>query len=332
MKILYVDLLYDYGDKTRGLNLIGQEGFKSSFEKLGHDVVPFYYDDFLSNLEVLQQNLLSEADKVMPDLIFFCLFENQFEHETLVQLKNKYTTVNWFGDDQWRFDSFTKFYASDFTWCVTTDLFSVENYKKIDQPNVILSQWAAIDTHVQFDESQIYKYDVSFVGGYHPYREWFIKQLGARGINVEVFGNGWGNGPLSAEAMMRLFAESKINLNISNSNSYDIRYLFSSLRAFSSSIRSLKSHSQIKARNFEIPFFGGFQLSDYVPGIEQYYDLGKEIVCYSSVDDAALQIKYYLSNDFEREEIRKLGNIKAKKNHGYSNRFKKVFRELSLCR
>lgn len=328
MKILFVDLLYDYGDKTRGLNLIGQEGFKSSFEKLGHDVVPFYYDDFLSNLETLQQKLLSEADKVKPDLIFFCLFENQFEHETLVQLKNKYTTVNWFGDDQWRFDGFTKFYASDFTWCVTTDLFSVEKYKKIDQPNVILSQWAAIDTHVQFDESQSYKYDVSFVGGYHPYREWFIKQLGARGINVEVFGNGWGNGPLSAEDMMRLFAESKINLNLSNSNSYDVRYLFSSLRALRSSIRSSKSHSQIKARNFEIPFFGGFQLSDYVPSLENYFDIGKELVCYSSIDDAALQIRYYLSNDLKREEIRYNGHKKAIESDSYTNRLSSVLKHI----
>jgi spore maturation protein CgeB len=34
MKILYVDLKYDYGVKSRGINHIGQDGFLKSFKKL----------------------------------------------------------------------------------------------------------------------------------------------------------------------------------------------------------------------------------------------------------------------------------------------------------
>ena len=102
-----------------------------------------------------------------------------------------------------------------------------------------------------------------------------------RGIYIEAFGNGWGNGALSAEDMNKLFVSSKINLNLSNSNSFDIRYLLSNYKAIPLLFKSKKNASQIKARNFEIPYFGGFQLTDYVPTIENYFDIGKDIICYN---------------------------------------------------
>ena len=51
-----------------------------------------------------------------------------------------------------------------------------------------------------------------------------------RNINVHCFGDGWINGRVTDEDIEQIFVSSKINLNISNSISYDIRYLLSSLR------------------------------------------------------------------------------------------------------
>jgi len=328
MKILYVDLKYDYGIKSRGINAIGQDGFKASFENLGHNVETFYYDDYLKALPALQTALCKCADSVKPDLIFFCLYQEQFTHQTLQYLKNNYTTMNWFGDDQWRFDSFTSLYANDFTWCITTDQFSIDKYHTIGQKNVIYSQWAAIDAHSVNKEHTGYAYDVSFVGGYHPYRKWFIEQLQKQGIAVDVFGHGWPNGSLSNDDMNRMFAASKINLNISNSSSLDISYVFSSLRTCLNTLRSTKTSSQIKARNFEIPFFGGFQLTDYVSTLEKYFDIGKEVSCYASPDEAVRLIQYYLLHDEERESIRVQGHQRALSEHGYTHRLKKIFEVL----
>jgi len=325
MKILYVDLQYDYGIKSRGMNAIGQDGFKSSFENLRHDVETFYYDDYLNALPALQVALCEFADSVKPDLIFFCLYQEQFSHQTLQYLKRSYTTINWFGDDQWRFESFTSLYANDFTWCITTDQFSVGKYHAIGQKNVIYSQWAAIDAHSLNKVDSGYVYDVSFVGGYHPYRKWFIEQLQNQGLSVDVFGHGWPNGSLSNDDMNRVFAESKVNLNISNSSSLDISYVFSSLRTCVNTIRSRKSSSQIKARNFEIPFFCGFQLTDYVPTLEQYFRIGEEVSCYSSPDEACKLIQYYLTCDDERESIKLRGHQRAIAEHGYLHRFEEIF-------
>ena len=327
MKILYVDLQYDYGIKDRGRNIIGLDGFKQSFEELGHNVVVFYYDEYLSDTRQIQEKLKEFADKENPNLIFFSLFKDQFEIYPLDYLKSKYKTINWFGDDQWRFDNFTAEFANHFTYCITTDKFSVPKYKKIGQNNIIYSQWAAINTH-KIPKFDGYKYDVSFIGEYHPYRAWFIKKLEQRGLKVEVFGNGWKNGSLSADEMNNLFVSSKINLNIGNSISYDSRYIFSGLKPFINFFRSTKNSSQMKARNFEIPYFGGFQLSYYVPSLENYFDIGKEVVCYKDIDEAEQLIKYYLENEEERECIKKNSHQKALKGHGYINRLKDVLAQI----
>ena len=327
MKILYVDLQYDYGIKARGKNIIGEDGFKKSFEELNHEVVMFYYDDYLQDTKPMQQKLKDFADDIKPDLIFFSLFQNQFEVETLDYLKSRYKTINWFGDDQWRFDNFTCNYANHFTYCITTDKFSIPKYKNLGQYNVIYSQWAAIDSH-QMPKFEGYKYDVSFVGGFHPYRKWFINTLQKRGLKVEAFGNAWKNGPLTAEEMNQLFMNSKINLNIGNSNSFDIRYLLSYWKAIPLLFRSKKNASQIKARNFEIPYFGGFQLTDYSPSIENYFDIGKEIVCYKDVDEAELLIRYYLENEEERETIKNSAHQKSTNKHGYIHRLQSVLEQI----
>ena len=53
MKILYVDLQYEYGMKHRGPNEIGEKGFHQVFKKLGHEVECFYYDDYLNKTKEL---------------------------------------------------------------------------------------------------------------------------------------------------------------------------------------------------------------------------------------------------------------------------------------
>ncbi len=324
MKIVFVDIQYDYGIKSRGLNPIGQMGFKSSLESLGHEVIPFYYDEYLNNTKPLQNKLIEFVDNVKPDLVFFIIFREHFELETLNKLKRKYVTVNWFGDDSWRFDSYTSKYAPCFTWSITTDKFSVAKYRALGLKNIYLSQWAAIDSN-NIPKFSGYKYDVSFIGALHPYRKWFVSQLRKRGIDVQAFGLGWENGPLNNEQMNELFSQSKINLNLSNSNCLDIRYLFAHPINLLHTLKSKKSMSQIKARNFEINYFGGFQMGDYVPSIEDFYDLGKELVCFSGIDEAEMLIKYYLDNEEEREEIKVKGHEKAKRQHGYIHRLKAFF-------
>jgi len=326
MKILFVDLQYEYGMKHRGPNEIGEKGFHQVFKKLGHEVECFYYDEYLQNISSLQSALLEKARSNSPDLIYFILFGDQFELSTLDELRKYHKTINWFGDDQWRFESFTKKYAPHFTYSITTDPFAITKYYEAGIPNVFLSQWAALSYEIPTFGA--YKYDVSFVGGSHSVRRWFIKELEKRGIQVTAFGYGWPNGPVTLTQMAELFHTSKINLNLSNSINYDIRYLTNNIKNPVVAFKSPKIASQIKARNFEIPYFGGFQMTDYVPFLETYFDIGKEIVCYRDVDEATLLIDYYLKNDQKREEIKNAGMARARDEHSYFHRHQKIFEQI----
>ena len=327
MKILFCDMEFDYGVRQNGINYIGK-AFLKAFQANGCIVETFYYDDFLKQsqpVDTLQQLLLRRADEIKPDLIFFPTFTNQFSFETLDRLKANYFTVGWFGDDTWRFENYTRLYAPHYSLCVTTDKFSVEKYRKLDQRNVVLSQWAAIDEEKpapEFDGK--YLYDVSFVGQFNHYRQWFVNMLEKQNIKVECFGRGWKNGMVDDERMKNIFLRSKISLNIANSLCRDIRFLLSKPTMLARYFFTPKNMGQIKARNFEIPYYGGFQITDYFPGIEDYFEIGREIACFKDVDEAAMLISFYLEQDDLRQTMIGRAYKRARASHGYVNRMKEI--------
>lgn len=330
MKIVPIFLRYDYGVKSRGDSL-EYKGFYSALKKLTDEVYPFWYDNYLTDEEELHQQIIKFVDDVQPTIVFFTLMKDEISFKTLDYLKDKYTTINWFCDDQWRFESFTRYYAPHFTYAITTDKFSLNKYKNIGYDNAILSQWASFGCEKDINLNEInYKYDVSFVGGISRYRKWIVEELLKEGIEVECFGIGWKNGRVSFEEMIEIFKSSKINLNISNSSSKDIRCIFSSAKSLYEFISSKKRYEQIKARNFEIPSFGGFQLTNYVPSLEDYFEIGRAVAVYTSIDDLVHQIYYYLGNEEERRKIMVTGYHKAIYKHNYLNRLQDIFLRVDL--
>jgi len=323
--ILYIGSQYEYSIKENG-EALNKKAFYNNFVNLDYEVYPVWYDDEYNDL---QKEILEKADEIKPDLIFCILQENQIGEGTLKSLKENFFTVNWFGDDQWRFESFSSKYANNFDVCITTDKFSVEKYKEIGQKNIIRSQWASLSSDIEYVSIE-YKYDVTFIGGASRFRKWFVKELEKRGIRVHCFGFNWGNGRVSYEEMEEIFLKSKINLNISNSTQYDIRYLLSNPRNIINTLRAAKNKSQTKARIFEIPVQGGFELTEYVPSLEDYFDIGKEISCYRDIDEAELLIKYYLSHEDEREAIKLAGVKRARTEHTFKNRIVDFMKEIEV--
>ncbi len=330
--ILYVGFQYEYGNRES--DSINNKGFFQTFKKLSYEVTPIWYDDFVPakaqrHPSELESAILSLAAKIEPDMIFLILQEDQICLETLEKLRgNGHFVVNWFGDDHWRFDSFTSRYAPNLDVCITTDKFSLQKYQDLGQGNVIQSQWASLDSNIEF-ENVSYNFEVSFVGGASPFRRWFVGELQDRGLKVECFGSGWESGKVSYKQMERIFVSSKINLNISNSIQFDVRYLLANPRNILNTFRNPKNMSQVKARVFEIPAQGGFELTDYVPALEDYFDIGKEIICYGDVDEAAMLAKYYLSNQSEREKIKFAGVKRARLQHTFSHRIGRFMQQVN---
>lgn len=329
MKIFLVCMEYDYGDSLRG-HSYEYYNFYQSLKDLGHDVILFDYMAELKRLGRAEMNrkLLGIVQASRPDLAMFSLYTDQFDPATVKQLKNYTRTLCFFHDDTWRVE-FSQFWARHFDFFTTPDVYGERKYAAIGLPNAI---------HFPFGcNEKIYrkigvpkKYDVSFVGAWHPYREWLIKRLRKAGFKVETAGYRWPSGIASHEQMVALFNESRINLNLSNSASWDARYLLSSPRALVNRIRSPKSVEQLKARHFEINGCGGFQLSYYVEGLERQYEIGAEIAVYLDPDDLLQKVKLYLADKALRETIAEAGYARTMQNHTFKNRFCHVFDRMGL--
>ncbi|MBT8558151.1 glycosyltransferase [Polynucleobacter paneuropaeus] len=329
MKILIVCMEYDYGDPLRG-HSYEYYNFYQSLKDLGHDVTLFDYMAELKRLGKSEMNrkLLEMVQASRPDFAMFSLYTDQLDPGTVKQLSNFTRTLCFFHDDTWRVD-FSQFWARHFDFFTTPDVYGERKYAAIGLPNAI---------HFPFGcNEKLYrktgapkKYDVSFVGAWHPYREWLIKCLRKAGFTVEAAGYRWPSGIATHEQMVGLFNESSINLNLSNSASWDARYLVSSPRALVNRIRSPKSVEQLKARHFEINGCGGFQLSYYVEGLERQYEIGTEIAIYLDPDDLLQKVKLYLADETLRDSIAEAGYARTMLNHTFKNRFRHVFDRMGL--
>ena len=156
---------------------------------------------------------------------------------------------------------------------------------------------------------QDFEFDVSFVGASYGWRPRFMANLKKLGINVECFGNGWPNGPLSQEEMIRVYSKSRINLGFAGVG-------------FSRNLMCLKG------RDFEIPMSGGLYLTQNNPELSLVYKVGEEILTYKNEDDCATLIKMVLKNPAWAESMRIFGRERTLRDHTYEARWKEIF-ELS---
>ena len=122
-------------------------------------------------------------------------------------------------------------------------------------------------------------------------------------------------GILSDEEMIRMYSRSKINIGFStcgNTHETERRIL------------------QVRLRDFEVPMSGGFYMVEYMEELKEFFEVGKEMICYYDKADLVHKIKYYLSHDSEREEIRQAGYLRAKNDHSWQKRFTDVFNQAGL--
>ena len=341
MKVLFVSMKYDYGDKSRGLS-----GDYYYFEEpLKHIVDTVLTFDYMTvfqeqGKECMNKQLLNMIRMEVPDLVLFVPYTDQFIPEVIDEINKRTVTIGYFFDDIWRAE-YCGFWAEHFTYVTTSDINGVKRWQDKGYNNFIYSPFGC--NHRFFVKKDLDKiYDVSFIGGRHPYRAWVVNRLRKAGVDVNAWGYGWPNGRLSFEAMVDVFNQSRINLNLSNNESWDFRYIFSLTRPVKETLSVMKStirattikdakiYEQVKARHFEINACGGFQLSYYVEGLESHYHIGNEIAIYESVDALTDKVKYYLKNEDEREGIAQNGYMRALRDHTMEKRFQNIFRQLGL--
>lgn len=334
MRVLYVAMANDYGKPERGPSF-EETNFRSALDGMGHDVVAF---DFMERARVagkpaMRRELIAAAAEAKADVAFFCLFTDELDTETIraVGREGGCPTVNWFADDHWRFDDFSRHMAPAFDLAVTTDADSLSKYQAEGIESVLLSQWAC-NRYAYGRVEEGTSHEVTFVGQPHGNREEIIQRLIDAGHDVECWGFGWPSGKLDHDEMVRVFSRSRVNLNLSNSSTVARP---KTLRAWVGKLlgRGPKGPQppQIKGRNFEVPGCGGFLLTERVPHLERYFELGREVAVYDSTDDLVEQVGHWLSHEDERAAVADAGYRRVMAEHTYDHRFDEIFRTVGVA-
>ena len=194
-------------------------------------------------------------------------------------------------DDTWRTD-LVSIYLTYCDWFTTSDPNHRWRYKgrharKSRYLPFGFDAYAAAKFSKPFADRDI---KLSFVGARDRYREYIVRKLVSQGIEVSCYGAGWPNGSLSQEQFYDVIGRSKYALNLSNSTSWDARFLLRYPMALARNLKSNKTIEQLKARHLEIAALGACQFSFYTNGLERLFDIGKDIHVYPNIDELIYMI------------------------------------------
>ncbi|MEO0475283.1 MAG: glycosyltransferase [Planctomycetota bacterium] len=359
MKILYLAQRYDYGKPANGLSF-EHFNFYQSLCAMGHEVIEFDYPCVIEELGRTKGNQRLEAivDKEQPDILFGVVRGDLVSKRTIRQISEQTntTTINWFCDDHWQFESHALGWTPCFNYVVTTSQRAYQRYHEHDLTNVIKSQWGANHALYQpVGEQPVY--DVTFVGQPYGIRGEAIEALQKASVNVRAWGSGWPTGKLGQQEMIRVFGQSRINLNFADASSSTRTRL--EMIAASHRIASLRNKPglwrvwssaqrlaawdkerverknptpprQIKGRVFEVPACGGFLLTQPAENLHTYLAPSRDCATFDSVDDLVERVRYYLRHEDERRAIAEQGYRRTLTEHTYAARFASIFEQAGI--
>jgi spore maturation protein CgeB len=331
---------------------IWKQNLYSSLVSLGHDVVEFDYDLYETFLNVdpddPQQRsfILSNRPKVTRELlkqikiahgfrpvdVFFSYFYDACVlPEAIDEIASmEITTVNWYCNGSYQLRLVSEI-APHYDWCLVPEKARLKDYVSMGANPIYCQEAANPLVYKPYDLPV--EYDVTFVGQAYGDRPAYIQYLKSKGIDLQVWGRGWpapprlpqaspqpetvvyGGGILTDDEMIRMFSRSKINLGFSTCGETH---------------RTGDRILQVRLRDFEVPMSGGLYMVEYMEELAEFFEIGKEIVCYDNREDLADKIRYYLVHESEREAIRWAGYRRCRRDHTWQRRFEEAFRKMGL--
>ncbi len=260
------------------------------------------------------REIIEIAQTYLPKYVFYpCNFSGIVTEATLIEFRKMgCIVVADFFDDDLLFEPFSMWMVSCLDYVITHVPTLVERYEKLGfrclfTPNIPMNP--AILRKL---DNQDKLYNATFIGSLYPYRRDYIEDIAASGAIINYLGGGNEN-KIQSATMVKIFNQSRINLNFSS---------------------GLADRSIIVGRVFEVPLCGGFLLTQYFPDLEQQFDIGREIECFKTPQEAAEKIQYYLKHPDECEEIAARGYERAQRDYTGPVVLSKVFREIEddLCK
>lgn len=233
--------------------------------------------------------------------------------------KLSFIVMNFF-DTEYFFDSSDKYYAQAANLVLLPDYLSKFRYELLNI-NAVCSFSLFSKSRYSCCNNLEKNIDLSFVGSLlTKNRKECIDYLIGNNIKIEPYGEGTSNGYVNFADMLNIFRTSKINLNFTSTNA-------------DSSLFGLNIKNRIKqckGRPIEIALCGGFVLSEYAPGMEKMFEIGKEIDVFRTKEELLEKIDYYLVNEKERDDIARRGHERAIKDYDAKTAFARIFSNINI--
>jgi len=90
-----------------------------------------------------------------------------------------------------------------------------------------------------------------------------------------------------------------------------------------------RSHG-INQRIFDVPACGAFLMTDYMDELASYFEVGREIETYRSIEELVDKVRFYLRHDNLRVRIAKSGYEKAQRLPTWRDRAREMVKALGL--
>lgn len=321
-------------------------GYKNAFEDLGHTFITLTADDNLAS--VLQQH---KADLLMTSSHYY--WRKSLDLKLLKSYREKGLKVL-VKVDFWQYPSTkrsitepdslkdnaevvrlikTGMLGDCFHHVVAPGDWRMEGFKKTTGYDCLTIPLAADKIALKPRFRKKFSSDLAFLGTCSPTkREAFASMLFPlkKQYDLRLYGQDWTTGDralgwiqrfgqyfnlpvlktirkpkLRLEEEAEIYASTKVSLNIHEA-------------------QQVKYGGDCNERAFKIPFCGGFQISDNVRCLHDYFIDNKEIIIAKDTADWFAKISYYLSNPSERAAIITAGQNKVAQHHTYHNRVHQI--------
>jgi hypothetical protein len=147
---------------------------------------------------------------------------------------------------------------------------------------------------------------IIFIGQAYGTRVDLIRYLHRRGFQIETFGAGWPNGFASFKKTVELYSRARIVLGVGG-------------------VQNMVGVKHLKGRDFEVPMCGALYLTSYNPELADYYQIGREILCYSSFEECADLLHWVLRHPEEQATMRRAALARSLKDHTWEKRLGQMF-------
>jgi spore maturation protein CgeB len=299
------------------------------------------------------------------DLFFSYFYSSCAGAETIREIRRMgITTMNWYCNASYQLHLVADI-APAYDYCLVPEKFRLDDYRALGANPVYCQEAANPNVYHPYDVPR--QFEVTFVGARYAERPLYLRRLIDAGIDTHAWGPGWQDeagfkladsaggyarallglpawkrtakraykatlgrarydlpvlmprsvceGPLSDEDMVKMYSRSAISLGFSD---------------VAGSLEDGRRITQIRLRDFEAPMSGAFYMVEYMDELAEFFDIGREVVCYEDLDDLVDKCRYYLVHEEERERIRLAGLRRALNDHTWQKRFHDVFETIGM--